>query len=89
MLTAATGGVPVDWDSAGGADLPSMGVAAEVEVITVSGRLSVGLRRVGEKDGDFTFGNPGTCRSQIVCPEEVRVIDPADPDPLPLLLDGP
>ena len=87
MLPSAPGGIPVNGDAAGCADLPPVGVAAEMEIVAVVGGLSVGLRRVGEEDGDLAFGNPGACRDQIVGPEEVGVVDPADPDPRSLALD--
>ena len=79
MYPAATGGISVDWESAWSADLTSVGVSAEVEVVAEGCGLPIGLRGVREKQCDVAYRDTLPCLLEIVGFEEVRVIDAADP----------
>lgn len=82
-------GVGEDRGLIGQADLAAVGVAAEVEVGVAVRRFPVGLRGVGEEDGeclgrDFTVGGLGVGHFVIM-----GVIDADDPDPFAVSLNRP
>jgi hypothetical protein len=87
MFGTASRGVAVDGDSTRCADLPAVGVTAELQLIPQGGGVAVILRGVGEEDRDLIPGNglPGPLK--IIGAKKVGIIDSADPDPLILTLD--